>query len=100
VEARLQGSQREELAPGRSASPKGFGAAFIENPIRQRSNHGNSDFDVRHLINTSEVWQLPFGRGKRFANTNSKVLDAIVGGWQLAQHIPLEYRIANYLAIR
>ena len=62
----------------------GFGAAFIENPIRQRSNYGNSDFDVRHLVNMSEVWQLPFGRGKRFANTQSKALDAIVGGWQLA----------------
>ena len=62
----------------------GYGTAFIENPIRQRSNYGNSDFDVRHLINASAIYHLPFGRGKRFANTDSKALNAIVGGWQLS----------------
>jgi hypothetical protein len=62
----------------------GYGTAFITNPLRQRDNYGNSDFDVRHLINMSSVWQLPFGRGKKLVNTESKALDAIVGGWQLA----------------
>jgi hypothetical protein len=66
-------------------SETGFGtAAFIVNPIRQRENYGNSDFDTRHLINISTVWQLPFGRGKKFANTDSKALNALIGGWQLA----------------
>src|SRR5262249_41971626 len=29
---------------------------------------GNSDFDVRHVINANWVYYLPFGRGERFAN--------------------------------
>ncbi len=57
---------------------------FIENPIRQRDNYASSDFDVRHLINVSAVWQMPFGKGKALLNTNSRALDAIVGGWQLS----------------
>lgn len=62
----------------------GFGTAFIVNPIRQRDNYASSDFDVRHLVNVSAIWQLPFGRGKRLANVESKALNAIIGGWQLA----------------
>jgi hypothetical protein len=28
------------------------------------------------------VYQLPFGKGQRFAKTNSKVLNGVIGGWQ------------------
>ena len=60
------------------------GAAFIVNPIRQRSWYGNSDFDIRHLINASAVWQMPFGRGRALMNTSNRAVDAILGGWQLS----------------
>jgi hypothetical protein len=59
-------------------------AAFIVNPIRQRSWYGNSNFDVRHLINADAVWQMPFGKGRALMNTSNRALDAIVGGWQLS----------------
>lgn len=57
---------------------------FIENPIRQRSNYGSSDFDIRHLINASAVWQMPFGRGKRLGGNVGRGVDALIGGWQLS----------------
>ena len=57
---------------------------FIENPLRQRANYGSSDFDIRHLINAFAVWQMPFGKGRKLINTESKALNAIVGGWQLS----------------
>lgn len=60
------------------------GSAFIVNPIRQSSWYGNSDFDIRHLINAYAVWQMPFGKGRSFLNTANRALDAIVGGWQLS----------------
>jgi hypothetical protein len=67
----------------------GFGSAnnsgpFIENPIRQGANYGNSDFDIRHLINASAVWQMPFGKGRAWMNTDNKVVQAVLGGWQLS----------------
>ena len=65
----------------------GFGnntgnSAFILNPIRQGDSYGNSDFDIRHLINVSAVWQMPFGQGRAFMNTDNRALQAIIGGWQ------------------
>jgi Carboxypeptidase regulatory-like domain len=62
----------------------GYGAAFIVNPIRQRSWYGSSDFDIRHLINATAVWQMPFGKGRPFLNTPNHALQAVVGGWQLS----------------
>jgi hypothetical protein len=44
--------------------------------------HGNSDFDVRHRFVLSYMYELPFGRGKRFAN--SGLANQVFGGWELA----------------
>jgi hypothetical protein len=41
-----------------------------------------SDQDRAHRIVVSGIWELPFGRGKRFANISS-LADKFVGGWQL-----------------
>ena len=60
-----------------------FGGAFILNPLRQRDNYSDSDFDIRHIINANALWELPFGRGKTFFRGASKLTDAVVGGWQL-----------------
>jgi hypothetical protein len=62
----------------------GFGSAFIVNPIRQNSWYGSSDFDIRHQINASAVWQIPFGKGRAFLNSGNRLVDAAVGGWQLS----------------
>jgi len=67
----------------------GFGnqqgnGAFIVNPIRQRENYGNSDFDIRHSINASAIWQLPFGKGRALMGSAGRGVDAILGGWQLS----------------
>ena len=42
-----------------------------------------SDFDTAHQINANWVWDLPFGHGRRFGASSSKVVDAIFGGWGL-----------------
>jgi hypothetical protein len=60
-----------------------YGAAFILNPLRQRDNYSTSDFDVRHIINANAVWEMPFGRGRRFFSDAGKLANAFVGGWQL-----------------
>lgn len=59
-------------------------ASLILNPFRQRDNYASSDFDMRHIINISSVWQLPFGHGRAFLPNSKGVVNGILGGWQLS----------------
>jgi hypothetical protein len=60
-----------------------FGTAFITNALRQEDNRAISDFDIRHIVNFNSIWELPFGRGRTFFSGSNKVVNAIIGGWQL-----------------
>jgi hypothetical protein len=60
-----------------------FGAAFIVNPLDLRQNRAVSDFDVRHIINSNAIWELPVGKGKTFLTDLPGYADAFLGGWQL-----------------
>lgn len=42
----------------------------------------NPAANVRHALKTQWDWQLPVGRGQRFAADMHPVLDALLGGWQ------------------
>jgi hypothetical protein len=64
-------------------SSTGYGTAFIVNSLLPDQNYANSDFDVRHTINANWLIGLPFGRGKAFLSDMPKVVDTILGGWQL-----------------
>src|SRR6185436_15982471 len=55
----------------------------IQNPANLRLYRGNSDFDIRHSMVLSWTYELPFGRGKRFASNAHGVLQHAVGGWRL-----------------
>ena len=49
----------------------------IHSPSIER---GRADFDITHVINGNTVWELPFGRGKRWSRPG---LDKWIGGWSL-----------------
>jgi hypothetical protein len=42
-----------------------------------------SDLDSPHRLSMSGIYQLPFGRGKKWASNASGVTEALVGGWQI-----------------
>lgn len=60
-----------------------YGSAFILNAIRQQDSYSVSDFDTRHVINANGLWQLPFGKGRKFFSDLHPVADGLLGGWQL-----------------
>jgi hypothetical protein len=43
-----------------------------------------SDFDTTHQINANWMYELPFGRGKRWAGSSNRVVNGFVGGWQVS----------------
>jgi Carboxypeptidase regulatory-like domain len=57
-------------------------AALIFNPFDLDAQYANSDFDV-HIINANWLVGLPFGKGKTFFGGSNKVVNGIIGGWQL-----------------
>jgi hypothetical protein len=48
-----------------------------------RRDRGRSEFNVDHRLVSSFVYELPFGRGKRYLSNVSTVADHILGGWQV-----------------
>ncbi len=43
-----------------------------------------SDFDTTHQINANWIAELPFGKGRLIGRNSSKVLDAVIGDWQIS----------------
>lgn len=66
---------------GAGASGTGY-QGFMNNHAPQL-DYGPSDFNVPLRFVSSYVYQLPFGRGKRFANNINRAADLAIGNWQL-----------------
>lgn len=45
--------------------------------------YGISDLDTTHVFNLNAIYELPFGKGKRFGTDAGKGLDRLIGGWQV-----------------
>jgi hypothetical protein len=65
-------------------SPAVGGYGFICDVVRPTLCVGNSDFDQTHIITGNALYDLPFGRGRRFGATMPRLADLVVGGWQLS----------------
>ena len=56
-----------------------------------RLNETDPDFEERvqethlpHRLVVNGIWELPFGRGRRWASTAHPVVDAIIGNWSMS----------------
>lgn len=61
-----------------------FGTQFVLNALRPQDNRSVSDFDTRHSVNANFIFQVPFGKGKKYFSGMNSVTDVFLGGWQLA----------------
>ena len=46
-------------------------------------NRGISDFDKTHSFNSSVMYTLPVGRNRKFLNSAPKIVDSLLGGWDV-----------------
>jgi len=60
------------------------GQYYQQNAYDFRSEWGPAGFDVRHGLNVTGEYDLPFGRGKRFGSSWNRVVDSVIGGWRVS----------------
>ncbi len=61
----------------------GYYAANPQNIRNLAQERGPSSFDVKFVNTTSLVYQLPFGKGRRFGSSWNGVIDSMLGGWEV-----------------
>ena len=56
--------------------------------------YGPTSFDRKHSLSLSEVWEVPFGRGKKYLGTVSRTANLLVGGWQVTSNTVISSGLA------
>ena len=58
----------------------GFG--YLDN-TNLSSSYSSAAWDIRHSATASFLYELPFGKGKKYVNQANRAVDAVIGGWQM-----------------
>lgn len=53
-------------------------------------NKGNSDTDIRHALVASVLYELPWGKGRRWLSGAPTAVDYVLGGWQWNNIVTLQ----------
>jgi hypothetical protein len=75
-----------DLSDSGGAVPTAFAAAggnWVSDKNNPRLDYGNVMFDRRHRVLATFLYQLPFGKGGMFLGNSGRLMDTLVGGWQL-----------------
>jgi hypothetical protein len=67
---------------GRGANQSSSSSPFDIN--NRGLNDAYSDFDRRHALQATYVFEMPIGKGQKFGKDIPKALDWVIGGWQIA----------------
>src|ERR1700733_12106669 len=49
-----------------------------------RADYSQSDYNLPLANITSLVYELPFGRGRTFANSSNSLVNGVIGGWEVS----------------
>jgi Carboxypeptidase regulatory-like domain/TonB dependent receptor/TonB-dependent Receptor Plug Domain len=57
---------------------------FFQNEYDPKADYGRCTIDVSQSFNAYGIYNLPFGRGKKFAGNANRAVNAVIGGWKTA----------------
>ncbi len=66
----MQDTETEHTGTPEPFAPKGY-------------NRGRSDLDRTHILALNGVWEIPFGRNRRYGSNMHPAVKAVLGGWQI-----------------
>jgi hypothetical protein len=76
-------------------------ANTTQDPTNYALDRGNNNFDVRHSVNVSGLYEVPFGPGRSHGSDANPVMKGIFGGWQVGgiwnarTGLPFEVRVVR-----
>ena len=59
-------------------------SAYAQNAYDNKAEYGPSGMDIRHNINGTAVYELPWGHGRIYGNNWGRALDEVAGGWKVS----------------
>jgi hypothetical protein len=62
--------------------PSFWQSAAPQNDINPGADRADGNFDLRHILSASWVYELPAGKGRRWMNNANPVAQAVLGGWE------------------
>jgi len=60
------------------------GITGVISPFERDKNYVISQSDTPHVLSAAFVYELPFGKGKKYAADKDGVVGGLVGGWQVS----------------
>jgi hypothetical protein len=60
------------------------GGSVFGNNYNTRPDYGPAAWDREHVVTFTHNWDLPFGKGRRWALGNNEVANLFLGGWRLS----------------
>jgi len=75
-------------------APTGFGGETgngrVSDSLNRRSHRGNVAPTRRHRWITNAIYELPFGKGRRYMSHAHPILQGLAGGWRLSSILLLQ----------
>jgi hypothetical protein len=73
----------------------------VQNDNNQNADYGLADYNITHTFVASLIYQLPFGRGRRFLGNGAGLVNVLVGGWEasaiITAHSGLPFTVTSTL---
>ncbi|MDR3771715.1 MAG: TonB-dependent receptor [Terracidiphilus sp.] len=66
-----------------SLNVNGYNGAF-QNYYNSGADDGPAGYDIKHNFSGTGVYALPFGAGKQYFSSASRLLDEVIGGWKVS----------------
>jgi hypothetical protein len=60
------------------------GGYNFSNNYDLHGDHGPASFDHTHALTLLHSWDLPFGKGRKWASKTGRLTDAVIGGWRFS----------------
>ena len=70
-------------------TPAGLGQE-VSYGVPRSQDRAISTFDIKHLFNSTVIWDLPFGRRRAYLNHTPWLVNGVIGGWTVASVFRLQ----------